>query len=52
MCNFWFVSYMHISLCMHLKCFILKEQVLDDDFMKRFNEIYMDLGGLGERVLG
>lgn len=29
-----------------------KEQEMDDEMRKKFNKAYLDLGGLGERVLG
>ena len=33
-------------------CFLGEEKPLDDDWKEAFNNAYMELGGLGERVLG
>lgn len=29
-----------------------QQEMIDDNFMQKFNEVYLHLGGMGERVLG
>ena len=31
---------------------VFKEEAIDARFTDKFNEVYMELGGMGERVLG
>ena len=32
--------------------YVIQEEVIDGNFTEKFNDVYLDLGGIGERVLG
>lgn len=42
----------HFFMISNVYIIIFKEESIDECFIEKFNEVYMELGGMGERVLG